>query len=249
MDSSHGKLTQIMDGIYKLDVNTDRPDELDIDGVIYSRFMDVFYLAESTQDLDESKVIALCREREKLNSYGPANDAVKKVFASFITTLGGTNILEIGAGKEPTLTQSTFEGIYVLADTDPEVIKHNKLNARESTRFSSTVSLKYPSVFFDVAFAVFVFHFKIYDSQFVELRRCIKDDGIFLVNVYLLNDKERIDLSQTIRKHDFELLRIPDPIKVCRNHEYWIFSLKAKSLILAEKVLKDILNSRAAEQL
>jgi hypothetical protein len=243
MDSSHGQLTEIMPGIYKLDANTDSPDELDIGGVIYSRFMDVFYLDESTQVLDEFKVIALCREREKLHSYGPVNDAVKKIFSLFITNFGGTNILEIGAGKEPTLTSSALEGKYVLADTDPEVIKQNNLDGRESKLFSSTERLKCPSVFFDVAFAVFVFHFKIYDSQFVELRRCIKDDGIFIVNVYLLSDNERENLSKTIQQHDFKLTRIPDPTQVCKNHEYWIFSPKSHSLKIAEKVLKDILNS------
>ncbi|NVK56824.1 MAG: methyltransferase domain-containing protein [Alteromonadaceae bacterium] len=247
MDSLNTKLTQIGPGIYKISKQSARPEKLEINGELHSRFMDIFYLRDSTQQLNESKVIALCREREKLPSYGEVNSTVKQVFSKFISEHGGINILEIGAGKAPTIKNYNGEGKYILADTDPKVVELNITNGGEYTWFSSSEGLKYPSEFFDLAFAVFVFHFKIYDSQLIELRRCIKPNGILLANVYLLNDEERHELSASIKSQGFSLVKVSDPIEICRNHEFWLFSPERQSLETAEETLKKILASLFSE--
>lgn len=218
------------------------PETISIRGTTFVRFMNKFYVRESTQKLDEAEVIALCRARSELETVGPINQSVKNIITKFVNRLSPLSILEIGSGTQPALKSGTSFKQYTLSDADPKTVAQNKKQGRECVKFGKDDKLPYPEEHFDIAIAVFVFHFKIYDSQITELYRCLKLTGALIANVYLLTENERKDLALDLEKQGFNVIRINDPSTSCKNNEYWICCRSSMILAKMQDALLEILN-------
>lgn len=210
-------LTKIYEGIYCSDQHSEA--EVQHDGWILQRFMNIFYIYRDADALSPEEVEALCRARaEHPSSFaGGANGKVRQLFRRFIYSLRPSKLVEVGAGTNPIFSEAEAEraGIfYVRSDADP-------MNAKSENVFSGTRgSLPYPSEHFDLAMAIFVLHFKFYEVQIIELHRCLSQAGLFIANVYRRSSTSRSTLVEDFRRAGFSCLLMDDPHHLCHEHQY-----------------------------
>ncbi|WP_179957579.1 methyltransferase domain-containing protein [Exilibacterium tricleocarpae] len=231
--------------------NAEGNDIIEVDGVQYNRFMDGFYIDRSTAELTTEQVFALCRSRSEnpnLVSNGPGNEQVKSIISSYILAKNPSTLLELGAGIEPTLTHKADDSIYIISDADDIVVQQNSELGRECSHFGKGLPLLFDDNFFDLIFAVFVFHFSIYQDQIQEISRCLKTDGVLIANVYLLDTNERAILEKKFRDEGLISLRISDPMSSCKNNEYWLFSFSEETLDLNNTIFQKILASTVSKK-
>lgn len=230
----------LCNGVYEICDNSRAPVILH-EGVPLYRFMDVFYINCAADELDSSQVEALCRARAlNPSSFAGANSLVRKVFREFIGKAKPANILEVGAGTNPIMPECDLVGAqinYVRSDADP-------VNADEKNVFSGTANvLNHPDGHFDFAAAVFVLHFKFYGEQISEIYRCLKQDGIFLANVYRRSVQSRMALRDEFQCRGFELVILDDPSNLCQDHQYWVAGKNKAEAEAAANLLLGIISS------
>jgi SAM-dependent methyltransferase len=240
MGASMENLKFIHNGVYELN-NKAGPAILFYNGSPLHRFMDKFYINCAADELDTLQVEALCRARAlNPSSFSGVNSLVRKVFREFIKTTKPTNILEVGAGTNPLISECDLVDAqinYVRSDADP-------INAEEKNVFSGTSNiLNYPGDYFDVTAAVFVLHFKFYDEQISEIYRCLKQNGVFLANVYRRSEQSRMALQDELRRRGFELVILDDPSNLCQNHQYWVAGKNRAGAEAAAKLLLRIISA------
>lgn len=230
----------LCNGVYEICDNSRDPVILH-EGVTLHRFMDFFYINCAADELDSSQVEALCRARSlNPSSFAGANSLVRKVFREFIEKSKSKNILEVGAGTNPIIPECELVGAqinYVRSDADP-------VNADENNVFSGTANvLNHPDGYFDFAAAVFVLHFKFYGEQISEIYRCLKQNGIFLANVYRRSEQSRMVLREEFECRDFELVILNDPSNLCQDHQYWVAGKNKAEAEAAANLLLGIIGS------
>lgn len=218
---------KICDGVFK--VNEKGNSVVLIEGQNHYRLMDFFYTAVPADELSSEQVSKLCQARVKEERcFQGANKAIKELFNSFLKIHNSKSVLEVGAGTNPILTEEEAEnyGInYIKSDADD---KYQDL----SCHFDENADL--PNKNFDVVIALFVLHFKFYPHQIEEIFKHIKDDGIFLANVYNRSDESRILLISDFENAGFKVNIIKDPKNSCRDN-YYLMASKREDVIQDNK--------------
>lgn len=221
-------VTEVHEGVYKLlDFSLAGQRTLIHKGMQIHSFMDFLYTENPNLDeLTEDQVSALCRERannpERINNNSHANTEVKNLLAHLVNIHRPINLLEIGSGTTPVLSDSSKTSRYILADSDQNVVDQNRTNNKECIKFASNDKLLFSNQNFNMIIASFVFHFKIYDSQLEELARCLHSEGAIITNVYRRTEQSRLNLIESLKTFNLRALRISDEQSLCRDHEYWI---------------------------
>jgi hypothetical protein len=233
--------------IFKITGVQKGPDCIFYDGVVWHRFMDVFYLKKRCLDeLSPQEVSSLCRARATYPQLiGPANQYVRELLRSLVLEISPQSLLEIGAGNQP-LIQPAPDGMrYVLADADLQVVNTHRFSGAECHHFSDC-SPPLPSSIggFDMGVAVFVFQFKFYCGQLAQLAQCMKDEGVVVGNVYRRTVESRAELKANIESAGFFVTVVDDVQRRCRDNAYWIFSKSLQSVENAAEKLK-ILNDKS----
>lgn len=197
---------------------------LNIQGKEYSRIMDFFYIDVPADELDFDQVSMLCKARIKEpRCFEGANKKVKSLFNSFLKAHRSKNILEVGAGTNPILTQEETKEhsiTYMTSDADNY----------QGISFYFDANTNLPNKIFDVVIALFVLHFKFYQHQIDEIYKHMKIDGIFLANVYNREDDSRNELKSDFEKAGFNVQLIKDPESYCKNH-YYLMATKGIGII------------------
>src|SRR5437868_5109708 len=96
------RISRLCGDIYVNETVSIGPECIEHEGMVLHRFMDIFYIRGVTEDLEPVEVSAICKVRaQRLNSLGPANMKVHKLFKSLVFRRAPRNLLEIGAGANP----------------------------------------------------------------------------------------------------------------------------------------------------
>jgi hypothetical protein len=198
----------------------------------FSRFMNIFYIDRPCDELTTEQVHVLCRARMmRPASIGAVNDKVRAVFRRTIHGLAPTRALEIGAGIAPimTVSEALEQGIdYVISDGDES-------NPNEIFSGEKAV-LKYETGTLDVVVALFVLHFRFYESQIYEIARCLASDGVFLANMYRRSQNSRDLLIDQIELSGLTVKIVKDVHELCTAHEYWFIG---KDVTRLDYIAKD----------
>jgi SAM-dependent methyltransferase len=183
----------------------------------YSRFMNIFYIDRPCDELTTDQVQVLCRARNNRRaSIGEVNTKVRAVLRLAIFDLAPRRALEIGAGNSPVMTvQEALEHQidYVISDGD----ETNSTEVFSGDR----ATLGYETNTLDMVVALFVLHFKFFDSQISEIARCLAEDGVFLANMYRREQSSRLLLIGQMKKHNLTVKIVKDLHLLCNDHEYW----------------------------
>lgn len=198
------------------------PKQLTHSGVEFYRFMDRFFVREAELDqLSLPDVISLCRAREKYSdSIGAANEAVKNVLRMFVAQTTPNRVVEIGAGARPLFNGDTKVFEYLALDADLESMA--QVSARKDKFCSQTSNTSIEDASVDLIVAVFVFQFRIYDSQLDEIARILAPEGLLLFNVYRRTEQSKRRLVADLERRGLSVARLSDPHNVCQDHEYWL---------------------------
>lgn len=192
----------------------------------YSRFMNIFYIDRPCDELTTHQVHVLCRARtSRPSSIGPVNDRVRAVFRKTIFELAPTRALEIGAGRAPVMTVSEASELgidYVISDGDESI--HSEIFSGEKA------TLGYQADTLDFVVALFVLHFRFFESQISEVARCLAKDGVFLANMYRREQHSRSLLINQMGQHGLTVKIVKDLHELCNAHEYWFIGKNASRL-------------------
>ncbi|EHU2110181.1 methyltransferase domain-containing protein [Acinetobacter baumannii] len=219
-------LSKICEGVFQCNENNG-PSEIVVQERTLNRIMDFFYIDGPADQLNRNQVSALCHARAKEpRCLTGANKIIKDLFKTFLINNQAKSILEVGAGKNPILTAEEVRqnGInqYITADLDDDYDQVN-IQFTEDTQLKAPMNL-------DIIIALFVLHFKFYESQIKEIFLHLKDDGVFLANVYNRTEQARERLKNKFERAGFFTQLIEDPNKVCKNH-YYLFAAKSDEVI------------------
>lgn len=202
--------------------------DIQVGGKTYSQIMDYFYIESPADELSPEQVSGLCQARaNEPRCFGGANKTIKQLFNSFLKMVTQKNILEIGAGMNPILTEeeAKLQDIkYIRSDADN---KYENLY-----HFDANTNL--PNDSLDIVIALFVLHFRFYEHQISQIYEHIKEDGIFLANIYNRSQESRENLVADFNKVGFHVEIFKDPRNICRDHFYF-FASKNKSIIEENK--------------
>lgn len=216
---------KICEGVYRV-AERGGDSSIEIDGKYYYQIMDFFYIELPAEELSPEQVSGLCQARaDEPRCFGGANKKIKQLFNRFLKSNEGKTILEIGAGTNPILSESEVSSHqikYIGSDAD------NKY----SGLYHFDASTNLPDDSLDVVIALFVLHFKFYEHQISQIYEHMKEDGIFLANVYNRNAASREKLKQDFENVGFKVEFIVDPQNTCRDHHYFFVS---KDGIVIEK--------------
>ncbi|WP_295979408.1 hypothetical protein [uncultured Variovorax sp.] len=192
----------------------------------YSRFMNIFYIDRPCDELTTDQVYALCRARNnRPASIGQANYKVRTIFRRTIFELGPIRALEIGAGRSPVMStaEALEQGIeYVISDGDES--NPNEIFSGEKA------SLGYETGTLDLVVALFVLHFRFFESQISEIARCLAKEGVFLANMYRREKDSRDLLIDQMSRYGLIVKVVKDVHELCNNHEYWFIGKNASRL-------------------
>lgn len=219
-------LTKIIDGVFQCEVS-DGPSIIEFEGHELNRIMDFFYINGPADQLNHDQVSALCHARaQEPRCLTGANKIIKELFSTFLINYHAKNILEVGAGENPILTAAEVikHGIqkYTTADLDKDY-------SQVDIQFDENIQLNMSNNL-DIVIALFVLHFKFYESQIKEIFLHLKDDGIFLANVYNRDEAARERLKNKFIKVGFFVELFEDPNKICKKH-YYLFAAKSLDVI------------------
>ncbi|MFK4204961.1 methyltransferase domain-containing protein [Acinetobacter junii] len=232
--------TKICEGVYQVDEKGAR--HVELDNKQHSRFMDYFYIELPSDELSEEQVFKLCQARvneRRCFDENSANAKVKGLFNEFLKGHSQKSVLEVGAGTNPILTVAEaiqHSMMYKTSDADDN---YQGL----SYHFNANTDL--PNETFDIVIALFVLHFKFYEHQISQIFKHIKDDGIFLANVYNRTDNAREVLVTDFKEAGFHVELFRDPNNICRDH-YYLFASKSKQIISSkQQMLIDLIQNSA----
>ncbi len=220
------------------------PESITLDGTIYKRFLNCFFLSDPLHSLSDDQIATICRVREEQGAskgLGEANVRVRSHFSRLLKEYRPEVLFEIGPGSFPLFPASTRLFNYYLGDLDNKVVSKNLAKGYQIVHFNATTSLSFKNKSVDMIIGIFVLHFSFPDSQIQEIARIIKDGGVFLANVYHREPNARTQLEKGFRQEGFSVTAIKDPEKICRNHEYWIISKDTTSRL--HSYCKDYISS------
>lgn len=222
------KYKKICEGVFQVDKKGDPI--VRIEGKEHFRLMDFFYIAVPADELNLEQVSKLCQARvDEKRCFEGANKNIKKLFNRFILTHSSISVLEVGAGTNPVLTRAEAEvsGItYMTSDADD-------VYQDISCHFNADTDLPSKSLF-DIVISLFVLHFKFYQHQINQIFKHIKEDGIFLANVYNRTDDSRKALEAAFKEEGFQIELFKDPKNSCREH-YYLMASKDMGIISKNK--------------
>jgi len=241
---NNSSLEKICDGVFLWKgKDVEAPATIVYDGAPLIRFMDIFFLGVPAEHLSQHQVSCLCTARtnnpESITN-SEANNKVKRVLERIVISLRPSSLLEIGAGRSPTLTPGKESASidYVLSDMDPECVEHNSNLGRTSIHFSYRSKISYSDDYFKLIIAAFVFHFHVTDHQIKEISRCLSEDGAVIFNLYNRQEKTRRELLASFREAGLLIIRLPDQSGICRANEYWIAAKNQRALHFHEQHAK-----------
>lgn len=196
----------------------------------YSCFMNHFYINQCTSELTEEQVFAICRKREQhIKIIGSINTNVKDIFRNFIKQGNFQDVIELGCGSNPTFINSKNSFNFTASDANEDVVYNTRKKGIKSIVFGSN-DISEISSNYDLAFAVFVLHFHFSNNEIRSLGRHLKTKGIFIANIYRINEEKRSDLKNRFEDFGFFLERIKDETEICKNHEFWIIGKNKKTV-------------------
>ncbi|ENX39756.1 hypothetical protein ACNPMZ_06980 [Acinetobacter pittii] len=218
---------KICEGVFQVKEKGDP--SIEIEGKKYIRLMDFFYIEVPADELELEQVSKLCQARvSEKRCFEGANKDIKNLFNKFLLMHKSKSILEVGAGTNPILTENEAkenEIIYMTSDAD----------TYEDISFHFDAKTDLPSTsFFDVVIALFVLHFRFYEHQISQIFKHIKEDGIFLANVYNRTNDARKILETDFMKAGFYIEFFEDPNNTCRDH-YYLLASKNPAIIITNK--------------
>lgn len=186
---------------------------LSIEGREYFRFMDFFYLPKPPHDLDSEEIVKLCDLRIKYFSQVVDIDLNKSVVACMAEFVKShlpaestvrLRVLDFGCGPGVSLDliASQLEKIDLCGvDMSEKAILSARQRYSNISLIKNKEPLPYDSEFFDVIFALFVFHFRIELLYLSEIWRILKYNGIFIYNTYNIEPSE---LQNSLLKAGFD---------------------------------------------
>ncbi|HAV5392933.1 TPA: methyltransferase domain-containing protein [Acinetobacter baumannii] len=231
------KYKKICEGVFQVDEKG--APIVEIEGKEHFRLMDFFYIAVPADELNSEQVSKLCQARvyEK-RCFEGANKSIKKLFNRFILKHSSISVLEVGAGNNPVLTRVEAEasGItYITSDADD-------VYQDISFHFDADTDLPSKSVF-DIVISLFVLHFKFYQHQINQIFKHIKEDGVFLANVYNRTDDSRKALEAAFKEEGFQVELFKDPKNSCREHYYLMASKDIEIISKNKEILLCLIES------
>lgn len=173
------------------------PKVLLINGREHFRFMDFFYLPKAPHDLNTDEIIELCDLRTKYLFQVVDIDLNKSVVACMAgvvkSHMAGQSpssplrVLDFGSG--PGLSLDLIASYFAETELHGVDISRKAVEAARKTHSNIALIknkevLPYESEFFDAVFALFVFHFRIEPLYLSEIRRVLKQSGVFTYNTY-----------------------------------------------------------------
>lgn len=235
---------KICEGVWLSRLIADLPHNILIEGKQCELFLDHFYLDRPLDKLSTEQVIEICRLREEISecrAKGSPNSIVRNVFSEMIRLTQPKSVLEIGPGMFPLFSSNTKEFDYMLGELDYRVVESNKTAGYNIHHFDIDSSLSIPDGYIDIIFGIFVFQFNISDKQIKELERVLNINGGLMINVYHRNDNERDSLIRKLELYGLLVQIVEDPIKLCRQHQYWMVSKSAPAEL--HDTYKSVINS------
>lgn len=246
MNMEENAFCEVEPGVLKTINDEIGPEAVGYKGRLYYRFMDFFYIR--TKNLDElspAEVSYLCRARAKYpHLISNVNEDVRRIFKEYARIINPFSLLEIGVGKNPVLGLADCKPKhYILADADQEVVAYHSSIANICYEFSRDVCKlpKYEN-FFEMAIAVFVFHFPFHTNQILELTTRLKPRGIIVANVYRRSAASRAALTDAIASAGLTIEKVQDYSNLCRDHEYWLLGKDCEQVKKCTSILDKIVN-------
>ncbi len=241
MTINENKFKEICEGVLEYQ-GEPKPTEkkITINGEVYERFFDHFYLDRSLSSLNEEQVKEICRIRETIPGWqvdDSPNRVVHNLFSKVIKEINPETLFELGPGVFPLFNIGDTPFNYTQGELDQRVVDLNKAAGYEIFHFDSDSTLPISESSIDLICGIFVFQFNLSDLQVREMGRILKPDGGILANVYRRNDTEKASLLLKFKSKDLNVVIIPDQQNICRDNEYWLIS-KSEN-----KNLKDICES------
>ncbi len=187
--------------------------------------MDHIYLDRPSEKLDVKQIQALNAVRLPLMG-GPANatnTVVRESLAHAVSDAGSTRVLEWGCGYHSMQGLMRGAEMYAAIDADPQVVAwQRRVGDAGSVFYQADADLpRIPTGCFQAVISSFVFHFRIPRRHILAMRRALTHDGYILANVYRRSARSRRELAAEFNQAGFHIRALPDPFKLCADHEYW----------------------------
>jgi len=174
-------------------------------GKILFRFMDRLYISDKVYNLSPDYVAELNRIREKYFKEVIDNDYNRRVLDTCIKAIKTTlptrgSLLDFGCGDGSygiRLREAfPFVTLIGLDLRYPENQDHLKKYYDHFIKIGTRERLPFASNNFDVIISLFVFHFPVYESQVLELRRVLKVGGKLFINLINSANFKVIDMLE-----------------------------------------------------
>jgi SAM-dependent methyltransferase len=218
------RLEDLGEGLLLAEQGVPLPTVVELDGVMYERFMDRILLPVPVELLTRHQLTVMNRARQRLlaEGAGAINNTVKNSMVEVVRRLNPDGVLEWGCGYTG-ISDELPTASYVAADADPQVVA--ALRRRNVPCLDAVSELDtLPVHGFDLIVSVFVFHFHISPDQIGAMASALRPSGVLLANVYRRTEESRSILQGAFEAFGFVVSRRPDPHALCDHHEYWAAS-------------------------
>lgn len=164
------------------------------EGNNYFRYMNALYAPDLAEKLGPNQIVKLCELRNLHSSLTIDRDfnrVLAKIGSSYIKRHFGSSssllVLDFGCGDGLSIELLQEQDLGAqFTGCDPSILSIEIAQKKgcDAFHFSSGAKWDLGGRKFDCATAFFVMHFDIAIEDIAELRRHVKDDGIFLFNIY-----------------------------------------------------------------
>ena len=183
------------------------PKIIEIEGKMYQRFMNFFYIPDYVYNLDEDYVITLNDLRHSYKDividYEYNTEVEKRIFDSISKIIDhnkSLKVLDFGCGERNvnSIIQPIFNSVKFYGVDIRDINTDYLINYDEFKRITTNSVLPFEDNYFDIIIALFVFHFRITDIQIESLYHTLKDDGVLCFNLIKSADKNIINRLENV---------------------------------------------------
>lgn len=180
-----------------LNDRTTKPPVIPINGNMYYRFMNFFYLPQPPESLTTEKVVEICDLRldhSELINYEHNGRVVEGIANYLLSIFPHLNSSETkkkaldfgcGSGLSLQLLNKHFLGLDIVGvDISKKAIQCSQEQGLKTLLIEPDERLPFEAHSFDLIFAIFVMHFKIDLAMLSELKRILHPEGKYVFNLY-----------------------------------------------------------------
>ena len=176
--------------------------------------MGFIYIPVRQEHLNKEQIIQIGNIRDKYFDSLIDRKFVEEVYwFAYNLFKNEKRVLDFGAGSGKFvefLKRNNLEDNLELygIDINPKYKKSNLYKSYQimdgKSNLSFNTRFQFPNNYFDAIVGIYVFHYNVPKNSFKEIHRTMKDSGIFIFNLYLVDEEYKENLSSKLEEIGFD---------------------------------------------